>query len=102
MGVTSHPSKTQRYYCFNDSGGVLLHHLIFMCMGISEKSLFKMKKWQLLLHCLSCGEHIFAMQTSNDRDSFKASLIREKRNNKDYDFTFNYTGLNVLVTKTKR
>lgn len=71
-------------------------------MGISEKNLFKMKKWQLLLHCIPCGEKMFTMETSNDRDSFKASLIREKRNSKEYDYTFNYSGLNVLVTKTRR
>lgn len=71
-------------------------------MGISEKNLFRMKKWLLLIQSLPCGEKVFAMNTANDRDSFKASLIREKRNSKEYDYTFNYTGLNVLITKRKK
>ena len=50
---------------------------------------------------MSCGEHIYKMLSTNDRDSFKSSVTRENRVNKDYKYTFRYSGLNVLITKTE-
>lgn len=61
-----------------------------------------MKKWQWLLQAMSVGEHIYNLPSTNDRDSFKASVTRENRKNQEYKFIFRYSGLKALVIKNKR
>lgn len=73
-------------------------------MAISQKKLLRMKKWRLILIQLPEGEHNFTLETKNDCDSFKQTIMRENRKMNEFVYTFNalYKEGKALVTKRRR